>query len=135
MDKIKHYKKRLEISEIRFEAIARTATDSIVISDEDSVIVFANKKTYEIFGYKKGELLGAGIGVLMPESYRKGHEGGIRRFINSGVPKLIGHTIEIEGLRKDGTEFPIELSLSAWQEEGKYFFCGIIRDITKRKIA
>ena len=135
MDKTKHYKNRLEISEIRFEAIARTATDSIVISDEDSVIVFANKKTYEIFGYEKGELLGANIGILMPESYRKGHEAGVNRYVSSGIPKLIGHTIEIEGLRKDGTVFPIELSLSSWQEEGKHFFCGIIRDITKRKIA
>lgn len=133
MDELRLFKNRLEFSEARFEAIAQTATDSIIISDENSFIVFANKKTYEIFGYKEGELIGLSLEVLIPEKYRKAHRAGVQRFIHSGIPTLIGHTIEIEGLRKDESVFPLELSLSSWQEEESYFFSGIIRDITKRK--
>jgi PAS domain S-box-containing protein len=125
----------VEFHEARFEAIVQTASDVIVISDENSIIVFANKKTYEVFGYDEGTLIGSNLGVLMSERYRKGHKVGVRRFLDTGNPKLIGHTVEIEGLRKDGTVFPLELSLSAWKEEGRYFFSGIIRDVTERKQA
>ncbi|MBW3544564.1 MAG: PAS domain S-box protein, partial [Bacteroidetes bacterium] len=76
---------------------------------------------------------GLSLGALMPESYRQKHLAGVQRFVNSGIPKLIGHTVEIEGLRKNGTVFPLELSLSSWKEDGRYFFSGIIRDITRRK--
>ncbi|AHM62282.1 Cyanobacterial phytochrome A [Flammeovirgaceae bacterium 311] len=133
MDELRSYKNRLTFSEVRFEAIAQTATDVIVISDEHSNIIFANNKAYEVFGYQQGELVGLSLGVLMPERYRQGHITGMQRYMASGIPKLIGHTIEIEGLRKDGTVFPLELSLSSWKEEENYFFSGIIRDITKRK--
>ncbi len=133
MDDLRFFKQRLEFSKARFEAIAQTATDSIVIAAENSSILFANKKTYEIFGYQESELIALSLEVLMPEKYRKAHRAGLERFINSGIPKLIGHTIEIEGVRKDGGVFPVELSLSCWQEEKNYFFSGIIRDITKRK--
>jgi PAS domain S-box-containing protein len=135
MDQINQLKNRLEFNEARFEAIAQTASDSIVISDENSIIVFANRKTYEIFGYAEGTLVGSDLGILMPEKYRQGHRAGVQRFISTGNPKLIGHTIEIEGLRKDGTVFPLELSLSSWREEQSCFFSGIIRDVTERKEA
>ena len=126
-------KKKLAFSAARFEAIARTATDAIVISDENSVIIFANKRTCEIFGFEESEILGLNLRELMPEKYRAGHNAGMQRFISSGIPKLIGKTIEIEGLRKNGSVFPLELSLSSWKEEKHYFFSGIIRDISKRK--
>ncbi len=129
------FKKRLEFPESRFEAIVRTATDSIIISDENFIILFANKKAHEVFGYGEGELQGVALSLLLPENYLKGNVAGVQKFINSGVPELIGHTIEIGGLRKNGSVFPAELSLSSWEEEGKYFFSGIIRDISRRKVA
>ena len=135
MDQIKKLNNKIEFNKARFEAIAQTASDSIVISDEDSTIVFANRKTYEIFGYNEGSLIGSDLGILMPEKYRQGHKHGVQRYIATGNPKLIGHTIEIEGLRKDGIVFPLELSLSSWKEEENYFFSGIIRDVTERKEA
>ncbi len=135
MDQFKQFKSRIEFNEARFEAIAQTASDAIIISDENSAIVFANRKAYLTFGYSEGSLSGSDLGILMPEKYRQGHRNGVHRFISTGSPKIIGHTVEIEGLRKDGTIFPLELSLSAWKEEGKYFFSGIIRDITERKQA
>lgn len=133
MDQPKFSNERAGYVEARFEAIAQTATDAIVIADENSLIVFANKKTYEIFEYQEGTLLGLNLTALMPEKYRKAHSAGMQRFMDSGVAKLIGHTIEIEGLKKDGAVFPLELSLSSWQEHKEYFFSGIIRDISKRK--
>ncbi len=135
MDQIKKLRNTIEFNEARFEAIAQTASDSIVISDENSIIVFANRKTYELFGYVEGSLIGSDLGILMPEKYRQGHMAGVQRFISTDSPKIIGHTIEIEGLRKDGAIFPLELSLSSWKEEGNYFFSGIIRDISERKEA
>lgn len=135
MDQINQLKNKIEFNEARFEAIAQTASDSIIISDENSKIVFANRKAYETFGYPKGSLIGSDLGILMPEKYRQGHRSGVQRFIATGIPKLIGHTIEIEGLRKDESIFPMELSLSSWKEDGSYFFSGIIRDITERKEA
>ncbi len=133
MDEHKFFKQKWEFSEARFEAIAQTATDAIVISDENSLIIFANKRAFEIFGYQENELLGLNLEVLIPEKHRNAHNKGMQRFIQSGVAKIIGHTIEIEGLRKDESVFPLELSLSCWQEHERYFFSGIIRDITLRK--
>jgi PAS domain S-box-containing protein len=135
MDQNNQFRKNTEFHAARFEAIAQTASDSIIISDENSIIVYANKKTYEMFGYKGGALIGSELRALMPEQYRQGHKAGVQRFISTGNPKLIGHTIEIEGLRKDGSIFPLELSLSNWKEGENYFFSGIIRDITERKEA
>lgn len=133
MDDLRYFKKELRFSKAQFEAVARTATDSIIISNDNSVIIYANKKTYEIFGYEEDEIMGREMGILMPEKYRELHRAGVKRYIDSAIPKLIGHTIELEGLRKDGSIFPLELSLSSWKEEDKYFFSGIIRDITERK--
>ena len=135
MEQINQLKNTIDFHKARFEAIAQTASDSIVICDEDSTIVFANKKTYEIFGYAEGALEGASLEVLMPERYRQRHRVGVRRFIETGNTKIIGHTVEFEGLREDGSTFPLELSLSCWKEEGNNFFSAIIRDTTERKEA
>ncbi|WP_224995494.1 PAS domain S-box protein [Cesiribacter sp. SM1] len=135
MDQVKHLKGLIEFREARFEAVAQTASDSIIITDDNSYIVFANKKAHEVFGYPQGALIGSDLGKLMPEKHRQGHLAGVQRFILTGSPRLIGHTVEIEGLRRDGVVFPMELSLSCWKEEERYFFSGIIRDITDRKEA
>ncbi|WP_224997813.1 PAS domain S-box protein [Cesiribacter sp. SM1] len=133
MDELRSFRDRLTFSEVRFQAIAQTATDAIVISDENATIVFANHKAFEIFGFRDGELIGLNLNVIMPEKHRQAHTAGMQRFMKTGLPKLVGHTVEIEGLRKDGTVFPLELSLSSWKEEGNYFFSGIMRDISRRK--
>ncbi|WP_224997828.1 PAS domain S-box protein [Cesiribacter sp. SM1] len=121
-----------EFNEARFEAIAQTASDSIVIADENSTIVFANKKTYELFGHAEASLAGASLSILMPETYKKGHSAWVQRYVATGAPVLMGRTIEIEGVRKDGSVFPLELSLSSWKEADTYFFSAIIRDISER---
>jgi two-component system, sensor histidine kinase len=128
-------KKKLEMSEMRFQAVAQTAINSIIITDENNSIIFFNKTAQKTFGYLEEEILGKNVNIIMPEKYRDQHDKGVKRFLSTGVPKLIGHIIEIEGLRKNGEIFPLELALSFWKEKNEIFFTGIINDITERKEA
>src|SRR5256886_10057997 len=75
------------------------------------------------------------IELLMPERYRDKHRLGFKRFRMGGRPHLIGKTVQLEGLRKDGSDFPLELSLASWTSGGGTFFTGILRDISERKRA
>ncbi|WP_051313191.1 PAS domain S-box protein [Sporocytophaga myxococcoides] len=129
---MKNKEPRIKLSENSFRAIAESATDSIFVADENSTILYCNKKAIELFGYQEEEIIGESLTILMPEKHRKAHLTGIKRFISSGQPKLIGKTFEITAINKKQIEFPIELSLSAWKEGEKYFFAGIIRDISKK---
>ena len=79
--------------------------------------------------------MGQRITIIMSEKYRDRHEQGMRRFQETGQARVIGHIVELEGLHKNGEEFPIELSLSTWTENGEQFFNGIVRDISQRKAA
>jgi PAS domain S-box-containing protein len=133
MSQKKQLRKELDQSEKKFRTVAETATDSIIIADQNSHIIFSNSKVFEVFGYTSEELLGQPLYRIMPYKYHEAHLKGIERFLKTGTPKIIGHIIEIEGQKKDGTIFPIELSLSYWKEDKTFFFTGIIRDITQRK--
>ena len=73
--------------------------------------------------------------MLMPERYREAHRNGIDRYLGTGRKVLIGRILEVQGLRKNGEEFPLELSLSTWKTGEEVFFTGIIRDISDRKAA
>src|SRR5262249_42285638 len=72
---------------------------------------------------------------IIPLRHRGRHEAAIERLRAGGAPRLIGHTVELEGMRRDGSEFPLELSLASWTSGGATFYAGILRDITERKIA
>ena len=125
--------KKLELSEQKFRAITETATDAIIITDESSVIIYCNSKIHETFGYDKDELLGQNLEVIIPLKYREAHRKGVERFLSTGIPKVMGRPIELEGLHKSGHIFPIELSLSYWKENEEVYFTGILRDISERK--
>jgi PAS domain S-box-containing protein len=94
-----------------------------------------NRAAQEIFGYGEDEALGRNLTLLMPERYRKRHANGIQRFIDGGKSRLVGGMAEFEGLRKDGTEFPLELSLGSWQTDDEVYFSGVLRDVSERKRA
>jgi PAS domain S-box-containing protein len=117
----------------KYRALVQTTPDTIVIVDEVNNVIFCNKNIFQTFGYEPEELIGKSMSLLVPEELREAHLRGMRRFIETGIPKLIGKTIEVVGLRKDGSRFPMELSLSTWQEGEKIYFSSIIRDITERK--
>lgn len=119
-------------SEDRFRSIVQSAPDAIVVADEQGYIVSWNAAASRMFGYTHAEALGKPLTILMPIRYREAHEMGIERMRATGQSRLIGKVVALHGLRKDGTEFPIELSLATWRGRGGSFYSGIIRDITER---
>lgn len=121
-------------TEERFRAVAETAIDAIVSADCQGSIIFWNKAAERIFGYSAGDIIGKPLTCLMPERFRKAHQAGLKRIVATGESRVIGKVVELAGLRKDGSEFPLALSLSAWETREGLFFSGIIRDITERKL-
>lgn len=123
----------LENNEKRFRSVAETANDAIITVDLYGEIVFWNQGAETIFGYSVKEIVGKPLFLIIPERYRKAHQKGLARVCETGKSDLIGEIIELEGIRKDGSEFPLELSLATWRTDDGIFFTGIIRDISKRK--
>ncbi len=122
-------------SETRFRSITETANDAIISADERGNVISWNRAAAEMFGHTAEEVKGHSLSIIVPERFRAHHEAGMRRVATGGDKHVIGNTVELFGLHKDGHEFPIELSLSTWQVDGKSYFCGIIRDISERKKA
>jgi diguanylate cyclase len=121
------------LSERKFRSVIESANDSIILSDRTGTIISWNKGAELIFGFNEKEALGKNLQIIIPDKFKVAHQQGMERYLLSGEPKVIGNTVELEGLRKDGSEFPIELSLAAWQEDDQVYFSSIIRDITERK--
>jgi PAS domain S-box-containing protein len=119
-------------NEKQFRSVVETAINCIISVDDLGRIVFMNKVTGKTFGYSSDELIGEPVTILMPDRYREAHAKGLNRVASGGETKVIGESVELAGLRKDGSEFPIELSLSKWKTDEGVFFTGIIRDITER---
>ncbi|WP_141430520.1 bifunctional diguanylate cyclase/phosphodiesterase [Bacillus sp. 03113] len=120
-------------SERKFRSVIESANDAIILTDSQGSIISWNKGAQLIFGYKEKEISGKNLNIIIPERYREAHQKGMQRYISSGKPQVIGKTVELHGLRNDGKEFPIELSLASWKEEGNIYFSSIIRDISARK--
>jgi len=119
--------------ELKFKSITQSANDAIISANEQGEIQSWNKAAENIFGYAEDEVLGGLLTVIIPEEYRKLHEKGIERVAKGGKHHVIGHSVELSGLHKDGHSIPIELSLSTWTVKNKVFYSGIIRDISERK--
>ena len=129
--------KRIEIalreSEARFRSITQSATDAIISADSDDNIISWNKSAQTIFGYTEEEALGKSLTIIIPERYRDAHKKGLERVNSTGETRIIGKTVEMVGMRKDGSEFPFDLSLSTWKIGTRRLYSGIIRDVTGRK--
>ncbi|MHB2040081.1 MAG: PAS domain S-box protein [Acidiferrobacteraceae bacterium] len=123
----------LKASETRFRAVADSANDAIISIDSRGTIIYSNTATRRLFGYEETELAASPITRLMPERHRRAHTEGLARAVETGESRITGRMVETEGRRKDGSEFPIELSLARWHAEGKTYFTGIIRDISVRR--
>jgi PAS domain S-box-containing protein len=124
-----------QAAEEKYRSLVQTANDAIISEDIDGIIVSWNRGAQTIFGYTEKEVLGKSLTILMPERYKEDHRKGFERFRLTGESEYIGKTHEFYGKRKDGTEFPFELSITAWKTEEGIFYTGIIRDITERKQA
>ncbi len=125
----------LRESETTFRSLVESANDAIILSDGSGNIVSWNRAAQTIFGYGEKEVLGKPLTVLMPERYRDSHRKGLDRLRSTGLAHVLGKTIELHGLKKDGSEFPLEISLTTWKKGRRTFYSGIIRDITERKQA
>ncbi len=121
--------------EERFRFVVETARDGIISANSEGKIVFCNKGAQDIFGYSPEEMMGSPLTLLMPQRFQSLHLRGFKRYLDTGESRLMGRTIEIEGIKKDRSEFPIEISLSNWSLKGQQFFTAIIRDVTDRKRA
>lgn len=130
-----HVEQALHASEERFRALVESATDAIVLADQNGHIIGWNGAAERMFGHTKQEALGRPLTIVMPERFRSAHDAGIMRLAQGGAAKVLGHTIELVGLTNAGEEFPIELSLAFWRAKEGMFFSGIIRNITRRKRA
>jgi len=118
-----------------YRAVVDTAVDSIVVIDRQGAIRSVNQATERLFGYSADELLGHNINRLMPEPYAVAHDGYLANYLRTGTRKIIGIGREVAGKRKDGSVFPMELSVGEARDGADPIFVGIIRDITERKAA
>lgn len=122
--------------EARNRAIVDTALEGIITIDERGIVESFNPASTGIFGYLPEEVVGKNISMLMPEPYRSQHDGYLRRYVELGLPSaigVIGRVREVNGLRKNGSEFPMDLAVSPVEVNGKQMFTGMVRDITDRK--
>ncbi len=115
------------------KAVVETAADGILTINEVGTIITANASVDRIFGYSQAELIGQNVKILMPEPYRDGHDGYVGNYLSTGERKIIGIGREVRGLRKDGSEFPLDLAVSETPTEEGRVFTGIVRDISERK--
>ncbi len=125
----------LGIAEARLRAMVEAAADAILTIDEKGTVQSANPATTTLFGYAADELIGHNINVLMPEPHRSAHDAYLAAYCATGRGRIIGVGREVEGLRKDGSTFPLDLAVTEWRVEGKRSFTGVMRDISSRKLA
>src|SRR6267142_4686351 len=131
--KRKRAEEALQTSEEKSRSVVQTAHDAIVSADSHGNITDFNRGAEAIFGYSAQEVIGKPLAVLMPERFKELHQRGFKRYLETGEAHVIGKTVELAAKRKDGTEFPVEFSLSSWKARAGLFFTGVLSDITERK--
>jgi PAS domain S-box-containing protein len=129
----KRAEEALNESEEHFRCVTESANDAIISTDSKGIIIFWNRGAEKMFSYKKEEVLGKSLAFLMPQRYRDAHQSGLDKVSKKLGSQFLGKSVELKGLKRDGSEFQIELSLSTWKIGEKTFFSGILRDITERK--
>jgi two-component system sensor kinase FixL len=115
--------------------MVETASDAVVCIDERGAILLANPAATKVFGYTPADLIGKPLTMLMPEYLRKLHEDGFRRYSATGQRHINWQGTELTGLRKNGQEFPVEISFGELKSDGHRIFTGFVRDISERKQA
>ena len=125
----------LRESEAKFRSVMESAIDAIISSDAEGNIRSWNSAAMALFGFTEAEVIGHPIDMIIPDRYKESHRQGIKRVSSGGPSHVIGKTAELAAIRKDGSEFPVELSLATWFLDDERYYTGIIRDISERKQA
>jgi len=125
--------RELTRSEARYRQLTEGCLDAVVVADARGHIVLFNPAAERTFGYAAAEVLGGPITALMPPDYHAPHQEGFDHYLRTRDPRVVGRTVELHGRRKDGTDFPLELSLNAVDVAGELQFIGSIRDQAERQ--
>lgn len=120
--------------DMMFRKLFDFAPDAIIIVNSEGMILQANTQAEKVFGYDGKELIGKSVDILIPERFRKRHDEHLKRFIGKPRIRLMGSELELYGLRKDGTEFPVDIALGYLETESGIIVLSIVRDITEHKI-
>lgn len=128
----KHAEEALRESVELFRSVIQTAYDAIIVINSYGNIVFWNRAAETMFGYSADEIVGKPLIFIMPERFREDHTKGLNRVVSTGKTKIIGKPFETLGLRRDGSEFPIEFYVATCKMGEATFFSAIVRDVTER---
>ncbi len=123
----------LKSSEQQFRSLTQSASDGIVSTDGTGRITFWNRAAEKMFGHAADEIVGKPITSVTPERFHQRHLEAMRQILAAGKSDISDKTMEVIGVRADGSEFPVELSLSTWENEGDICVTAVLRDITRRK--
>jgi PAS domain S-box-containing protein len=127
---------RLRESEARKSAILNAAFDCIITMDAGGRVVEVNQATERTFGYAASEMVGSDLAeLIIPPGLREDHRRGLERYVATGQARMVGHPVELPGMRADGTEFPVEIAITRPRLDGPPLFTGYLRDATERKRA
>ena len=134
--KLKEAQEAMRESEVRKGAILDSALDCIITIDHESKIIEVNAAVEKVFGYQREEMLGKNMAeLIIPARYREAHYRGLAHYLRTGQGPVLGRRVELSALRRDGTEFPVELGIVPIERGGTPLFTGTLRDITERKQA
>ena len=126
----------LKESMARTQSLVDSALDAVISTDHNGRVVGWNSMAGQIFGYSQEQALNRDVAeLIVPPAHREAHQQGVARFTKTGTPRIIGQRVEINAMRADGTEFPVELTIAAVKQKDIYYFNAYIRDITERKRA
>ena len=129
------YIEQLAEAEQRLRAVVDNVVNGIITISERAVIESFNPAAQRLFGYTPQEVIGHNVSLLMPEPYRSHHDGYVANYVRTGEAKIIGIGREVQGRRKDGSVFPMDLAVSEFYVKGRRAFVGIVRDISEQKDA
>ncbi len=129
---VRKAQKASEEAYLQLREVMNAVGDGIITANDKSEIIMINKKVEEVWGYSADELIGQKLSILMPEKYRQRHQQGMNRYIRTRESRILNQNIIMEGMRKNGDLFPLEINISDLQFQGRHLFTAAVRDITPR---